>query len=41
MSTRNPAVKSYIEDLLPDVKHQDQTAKAITPEEGAHVTEQQ
>ena len=35
MSTQNPAVKRYIESLLPDVKHQDQVAKAIAPGEGA------
>ncbi len=35
MSTQNPAVKRYIETLLPDVKHQDQVAKAIAPGEGA------
>lgn len=35
MSTQNPAVKRFIESLLPDVKHQDQVAKAIAPGEGA------
>lgn len=35
MSTQNPAVKDYIENLLPDVKRQDQVAKAIAPGEGA------
>jgi len=35
MSTQNPAVKRYIESLLPDVKHQDQVAKAIAPGVGA------
>lgn len=40
MSTRNPAVKRYIENLLPDVKHQDQTAKAITPGQGAGSSDQ-
>lgn len=35
MSTQNPAVKDYIESLLPDVKRQDQVAKAIAPGEGA------
>ena len=34
MSTQNPAVKDYIESLLPDVKRQDQVAKAIAPGEG-------
>lgn len=35
MSTNNPEVKHYIEDLLSQVKHQDQVAKAIAPAVGA------
>jgi putative membrane protein len=31
MSTHNSAVKDYIENLLSDVKHQDQMAKEIAP----------
>jgi hypothetical protein len=31
MSTHNPTVKRYIENLLSDVKHQDQMAKEIAP----------
>jgi predicted outer membrane protein len=31
MSTHNPTVKQYIENLLSDVKHQDQMAKEIAP----------
>jgi putative membrane protein len=31
MSTQNPAVKNYIEDLLSEVKHQDQLAKEMAP----------
>jgi putative membrane protein len=31
MSTHNPSVKQYIENLLSDVKHQDQMAKGIAP----------
>ena len=32
MSTRNPAVKAYIESLLSEVKRQDQVAKTMAPE---------
>jgi putative membrane protein len=35
MSTNNPEVKHYIEDLLSQVKHQDQVAKVIAPAVGA------
>ncbi len=31
MSTHNPSVKQYIENLLSDVKHQDQMAKEMAP----------
>jgi putative membrane protein len=41
MSTRNPVVKSYIENLLSDVKHQDQVAKTMAPSEDTNSSSEQ
>jgi putative membrane protein len=41
MSTRNAAVRDYIENLLPDVKRQDQVAKAMAPGEDTNSSSQQ
>lgn len=41
MSTRNPVVKGYIENLLFDVKRQDQVAKTMAPSENTDSSSEQ